>query len=52
MINQDGALLERDLGKTTTQTATAMTEFDPDEGWSVDGLSADGDNPHVVHLQK
>ena len=35
MINQDGALLEKDLGKTTTQTATAMTEFDPDEGWNV-----------------
>jgi hypothetical protein len=41
MINQGGALLEKDLGKTTTQTATATTEFDPDEGWSVDGLSAD-----------
>lgn len=35
MINQEGALLEKDLGKTTTQAATAMTEFDPDEGWSV-----------------
>jgi hypothetical protein len=41
MINQEGALLEKDLGKTTTQTAIAMTEFDPDEGWSVDDLSAD-----------
>jgi len=35
MINQEGALLEKDLGKTTAQTATAMTEFDPDDGWSV-----------------
>ncbi|HUO34154.1 MAG TPA: DUF2950 domain-containing protein [Candidatus Acidoferrum sp.] len=35
MINQDGVLLEKDLGKTTTLTATAMTEFDPDEEWSV-----------------
>lgn len=35
MINQDGVLLEKDLGKTTTQTAAAMTEFDPDEGWTV-----------------
>jgi hypothetical protein len=52
MINQEGALLEKDLGKTTTQTATAMTEFDPDEGWSVDGLSVGRDNPHVVYLQK
>jgi hypothetical protein len=32
IINQDGVLLQRDLGKTTTETATAMTEFDPDAG--------------------
>ncbi len=35
MINQDGVLLQKDLGKTTTQTATAMTEFDPDPGWII-----------------
>jgi Protein of unknown function (DUF2950) len=35
MINQDGVLLERDLGKSTTETATAMTEFDPDSGWQI-----------------
>jgi hypothetical protein len=34
IINQDGVLLQKDLGKTTTETATAMTEFDPDAGWS------------------
>jgi hypothetical protein len=34
IINQDGMLLQKDLGKTTTETATAMTEFDPDSGWS------------------
>ena len=34
IINQDGVLLQRDLGKTTTETATAMTVFDPDAGWS------------------
>jgi hypothetical protein len=34
MINQDGVLLQKDLGKATTQTASAMTEFDPDSGWS------------------
>jgi hypothetical protein len=34
MINQDGVLLQKDLGKTTAQTATAMTEFDPDTSWS------------------
>jgi len=33
MINQDGVLLEKDLGKSTTETATAMTQFDPDAGW-------------------
>jgi len=33
MINQDGVLLQKDLGKTTEQTAAAMTQFDPDSGW-------------------
>jgi hypothetical protein len=37
MINQDGVLLEKDLGKNTTQTATAMTEFDPDPDWKIVG---------------
>ena len=35
MINQDGVLLQKDLGKTTVQTASAMTEFDPDTNWSL-----------------
>ncbi len=35
IINQDGVLLQKDLGKTTTETATAMTEFDPDSTWSL-----------------
>ena len=35
MINQDGVLLQKDLGKTTTETATAMSVFDPDSGWSI-----------------
>jgi len=34
IINQDGVLLQKDLGKTTTETATAMSEFDPDNSWS------------------
>jgi hypothetical protein len=34
IINQDGVLLQKDLGKTTTETATAMHEFDPDSTWS------------------
>ena len=34
IINQDGVLLQKDLGKTTTEIATAMTEFNPDASWS------------------
>jgi hypothetical protein len=35
IINNDGVLLQKDLGKTTTETASTMTEFDPDNTWSV-----------------
>jgi hypothetical protein len=35
MMNQDGVLLQKDLGKTTTETATVMSVFDPDASWSV-----------------
>jgi hypothetical protein len=35
MINQDGVLLQKDLGKTTTETATAMSKFDPDASWTI-----------------
>jgi hypothetical protein len=34
LINQDGVLLQKDLGTATTQTAAAMTEFDPDPSWT------------------
>jgi len=34
VINQDGVLLQKDLGKTTTETATAMSDFDPDPSWT------------------
>jgi hypothetical protein len=34
IINQDGVLLQKDLGKSTNETAAAMTEFDPDADWS------------------
>jgi len=34
IINQDGGLLQKDLGKTTSETATAMSEFGPDNSWS------------------
>jgi hypothetical protein len=33
IINQDGVLLQKDLGKKTTELATAMTEFNPDNDW-------------------
>jgi hypothetical protein len=32
--NQDRVLLQKDLGTTTTETASAMKVFDPDTGWS------------------
>ena len=35
IISQDGLLFQKDLGKTTTVTAAAMSEFDPDNTWSV-----------------
>jgi len=35
LINQDGVLYQKDLGKTTTETVTAMTKFDPDTGWTL-----------------
>jgi Protein of unknown function (DUF2950) len=35
IINQDGVLLQKDLGKDTKQVATAMSQFDPDAGWSI-----------------
>ena len=35
IMNQDGVLLQKDLGKATTETASAMTEFAPDTSWSI-----------------
>jgi hypothetical protein len=34
LINQDGVLLQKDMGKTTKEIASAMTEFDPDSSWT------------------
>jgi hypothetical protein len=34
IINQDGVLLQKDLGKSTKETANAMDAFDPDPSWS------------------
>lgn len=35
LIDQDGVLVQKDLGKATDQTAAAITSFDPDSSWSV-----------------
>jgi Protein of unknown function (DUF2950) len=37
VINQDGVPLQKDLGKATAETATAMSEFNPDASWSLVG---------------
>jgi hypothetical protein len=33
IINQDGLVYEKDLGKATERVAEAMTSFDPDQTW-------------------
>jgi hypothetical protein len=37
IVNQQRAVYEKDLGNTTTDTAHAMTEFNPDKSWKVVG---------------
>jgi hypothetical protein len=34
VINQGGVLLQKDLGKTTIESAAAMSKFDPDATWT------------------
>jgi hypothetical protein len=34
IINQSGVAYEKDLGKDTTASATALTEFNPDKTWN------------------
>jgi hypothetical protein len=34
IINQDGTLFQKDLGSSTDQVASAMTEFNPDKTWT------------------
>jgi hypothetical protein len=33
IVNQDGVVYEKDLGQDTAKIASAMTEFNPDQGW-------------------
>jgi Protein of unknown function (DUF2950) len=35
IMNQDGLFLQKDLGKTTTEIASGMTEFDPEASWNI-----------------
>jgi hypothetical protein len=37
ITNQDGVLLQKDLGANTAQAASAMTKFDPDPDWTIVG---------------
>jgi len=33
LVNHDGTVYQKDLGKNTAAQATAMTQFDPDKTW-------------------
>ena len=33
VVNYEGVVYEKDLGKNTAKTAKAMTSFDPDQTW-------------------
>ncbi len=35
IMNQDGVLLQKDLGKNTAEAAAAMSEFNPDPSWTI-----------------
>jgi hypothetical protein len=35
IVNQEGIIYERDLGKNTTYLAENMTIFDPDKNWKM-----------------
>ena len=35
IINHDGVLLQKDLGRATTEIATAISTFDPDSSWTI-----------------
>jgi len=33
IVNQDGKVYEKDLGQSTADLASAMTEYNPDNTW-------------------
>jgi hypothetical protein len=38
MVNQQGVIYEKDLGKDTASLAAAITKFDPDKSWDETGM--------------
>jgi hypothetical protein len=34
MVNQDGAVYQKDLGPKTVEVGRQMTRFNPDQGWT------------------
>jgi hypothetical protein len=34
MINQDGVMVQKDLGAKTSQIASELTAFNPDKTWN------------------
>ena len=34
IVNHDGQVFQKDLGKNTAATATAMKEYNPDKTWT------------------
>jgi hypothetical protein len=35
VVNNDGVVLQKDLGKSTDQVASAITSFNPDKTWTI-----------------
>jgi hypothetical protein len=35
MVDRDGVVLQKDLGNTTEQLASAISEFSPDKSWLI-----------------
>jgi hypothetical protein len=40
VINQNGVVFEKDLGKETVQATAAISEFNPDKSWKARGVTA------------
>jgi hypothetical protein len=40
MVNQEGSVYQKDLGKNTKRTAEAMKIFDPDKTWKKEEATA------------